>query len=556
METYSLEFIIGVGLAVATIGMLIGFVAGRRKIASVERDGAKFEAKASELQNQVGQKEAEIKRLTEQDGLKQTQLTNAETARARVETELRESQEQVTRLNNEIALHKNEASSQQGLNTSLQTRVADLNAKYNASVESANEQKDLLAASKREIDSLREELSSLQVANANFQAQNADLDARLEASAKSIEEQKNFIAEADKKLREVFESLSSEALRKNNVSFIEIANEKLKEKVAETAAELEQRKQAIDSLVKPLGESLSKFDEKLGQIELKREGAYSKMETLLDVMKGTTDQLNLGTKQLVTALKTSHVRGRYGEIGLRRIVEAARMTNYCHFTEQDSVATENGKLRPDMTIHLPGNRKLILDSKCPLASYMKTFETDDESEQINCLKSHAVAVRAHLRQLGDKSYWEQFADAPDFVIMYLEIESSYGAALTSDSDLIVDALKYNIVFATPSTLIGMLRTLGFMWQQEKVAESILEMRDAGIELYNRTATMLEHFAKVGVGLKSAVDNYNYTVGSLESRVITHLVKIKDIGGTLTSKELPQIGPVDTAIRPIVKSLTQ
>lgn len=505
MENNSLMLLIIASVFAAILGGVIGFLIGRQKASASENELAGEQARSRELDKQIKQKEIEISRLNDDISRKNVRLLEAESAKTEAETRLHEAGSNIIELREQL------------------------------------DSKDL-------------EIVSYRNAHAAAEKKSVEFEATNKAIVQQLAEQKKFLDEANEKLRDAFKSLSSDALETNNTAFLHLAKQQLDAKVKESAAELEMRKQAIDSMVKPLGESLSKFDEKLGEIELKREGAYSQMATLLDVMKGTTDQLNLGTKQLVSALKTSHVRGRYGEIGLRRIVEAAGMMNYCHFTEQDSVTTDDGKLRPDMTIHLPGHRELILDAKCPLASYLRAFQTEDEKEQSDCLKLHAAAVRDHLKKLGNKSYWEQFTKAPDFVIMYLEIESSYGAALMSDSELIVDALNHNIVFATPSTLIGMLRTLGFMWQQERMAESILEMRDAGLELYKRTATMLEHFSRVGSGLKTAVNSYNDTIASLESRVLTHLEKIKDIGGTLAQKEFPQLPQIDLTPRPILKTL--
>lgn len=505
METNFLPIIVSVGLLASFFGIIIGFLLGRQKASSFERQFAAEESRASELEKQLSQKNAEISRLGEQISVQQHNLVEAEAAKAQAETKLAESREDIKELTEKL------------------------------------EAKEL-------------ERQSFQTAYAAIQAKNAELVATNRSVVQQIAEQRQFLETANVTLQNAFKSLSSDALQNNNSAFLHLAKQQLEAKVSESTAELDLRKQAIDSLVAPLGESLINFDKKLGEIEVKREGAYQGMKELVTAMKQTNQELNIGTKQLVKALKTSHVRGRYGEIALRRLVESAGLTNYCDFTEQDSVQTEDGKLRPDMTVRLPGHRQLILDSKVPLASYLRAFETDDEVEQTNYLKQHSAAVRDHLKKLGQKSYWEQFADSPDFVIMYMHIESSYGAALMSDSDLIVDALNHNIVFATPSTLIGMLRTVGFMWQQDRMAAGILEMRDAGLLLYKRTTKMLEHFSKVGAGLNNAVSSYNDAVGSLETRVITQLEKIKELGGTLAKEEMPAVKQIETAVRTIVKSL--
>lgn len=267
-------------------------------------------------------------------------------------------------------------------------------------------------------------------------------------------------------------------------------------------------------------------------------------------MKGTTEKLQKETNTLVSALKTSHTRGKYGEIGLRRVVEFAGMSSFCDFEEQTSVHGENGLLRPDLIVHLPGNRKVIIDSKVPLNQYMQAFETEDEDLRKQHLMNHTKAVREHLKNLSSKAYWNQYQDAPDYVVMYLQIESSFGSALELDRTLIEDALNNRIIIATPTTLITMLRTIAFSWQQIHVAENIYQMRDAGIELYNRVNVLIKHFTTVGHNLNQATQSYNNAIGSLESRFIPQVKKLKEIGGTLMEKEITETKPIDTMIRAI------
>ena len=303
-------------------------------------------------------------------------------------------------------------------------------------------------------------------------------------------------------------------------------------------------------MVKPLTESLTKFDTKIQDIEKARVGAYSEMNVLLRNMQGTTDKLQKETNTLVTALKTSQVRGKYGEIGLKRVVEFAGMSEFCDFDEQASVTTEDGKLRPDLIVKLPGQRRVIVDAKVPLASYMQAFETTDENEKKEFLKKHAIAVREHLKKLSAKSYWSQFEDSPDYVIMYLQIESSFGAALEFDRTLIEDGINNGIIFATPTTLITMLRTIAFSWQQVSIAENIYQIRDAGVELYSRVTTLIQHIGAVGNNLNSATQNYNKVIGSLESRFIPQVKKLKEIGGTLMDKDVPELNTIETSLRPM------
>ncbi len=366
----------------------------------------------------------------------------------------------------------------------------------------------------------------------------------------NLSDTRKFIGDANIALKDAFESLSSTALRNNNQSFLDLAKTELEKRITESKTDLEKRQQAIDTMVKPLSESLTKFDVKIQDIEKARVGAYSEMRVLLGNMQGTTDKLQKETNTLVTALKTSQVRGKYGEIGLRRVVEFAGMSQFCDFDEQASVMTEDGRLRPDLIVKLPGQRQVIIDAKVPLAAYMQAFETTDENEKKEFLKKHAIAVREHLKKLSAKAYWSQFEGSADYVIMYLQIESSFGAALEFDRTIIEDGINNGIIFATPTTLITMLRTIAYSWQQVSIADNIYQIRDAGIELYNRVTTLIQHIAAVGSNLNSATQNYNKVVGSLESRFIPQVKKLKEIGGTLMNKEIPDLAPIETSLRPL------
>lgn len=507
MDSNSIIYIVSGSLLGILLGIIAGFLIASRKTNEAENRATRFETMTNTLQDQVAAKDTEISRLNELDTRKQNQLLVAESSKTKAETELADAKVSIQQLGKEVDLHKG--------------------------------------------DNL-----SLRDSNSTLGVQNAELKANYDAALNSIAEQKKFLAEANVILQDAFASLSSSALRTNNSTFLELAEEKLGAKISESKLDLENRKQAIDTLIKPLGNSLADFNSKIQEIELKREGAYSGLRELITAMSSTTQKLADGTTSLVSALKTSHVRGKYGEISLRRVIEVAGLNPYCDFTEQQSVATEDGVLRPDCTVNLPGSRQLILDSKVPLNAYLDSFTAEAEADKIALLKKHAIDVRDHLKKLSKKSYWEQFADAPDFVIMYLHAESSFGAALMTDADLIEDGFKMNIVLATPSTLIGMLRTVGFMWQQERMARDVYEMRDAGVELYNRTNVLLRHFINLGKGLGKAVGSYNEAVGSLENRFIPAATKMKEIGGSLMPKEMPAMQSIDTTVRQIDKRLSE
>ena len=409
---------------------------------------------------------------------------------------------------------------------------------------------------KNDLTDAKDNTNELQFEWFKEKERNTELSTKYNEALKAIEEQKTFIADTNDRLKEQFESLSSKVLQSNNQQFLDLAKTTLEKHLSDSKNDLDKRQQAIDSLVKPLNESLNKFDGKIQEIEKAREGAYSEIKFFLDSMKGTTEKLQKETNTLVSALKTSHTRGKYGEIGLKRVVEFAGMSSFCDFEEQTSVQSENGLLRPDLIVNLPGNRKVIIDSKVPLNQYMQAFETEDEAVRKNHLMLHARAVREHLKNLSSKAYWNQYSEAPDYVVMYLQIESSFGSALELDRTLIEDALNNRIIIATPTTLITMLRTIAFSWQQIHVADNIYQMRDAGIELYNRVNVLIQHFASVGHNLNQASQNYNKAVASLESRFIPQVKKLKDIGGTLMEKEINETKPIDTMIRAINQSELQ
>lgn len=376
----------------------------------------------------------------------------------------------------------------------------------------------------------------------------ASLQANYNAAQQQLVEQRQFIENSEKAMKDVFGSLAANALNQNNATFVTLAESKLNEKVTEAKGLLDTKEKAIDGMVKPLSDSLSKMDEKINALETKREGAYSNISTLLENMQRSTLALDKGTQSLVNALKNSGTRGKYGEIGLRRVVEFAGMTEHCDFIEQVSVTDDGSVLRPDMAIKLPEKKSIVVDSKTPLDAYMRSFETDNETEQKMLLAQHARAVKDHLKKLSAKAYWSQFPESPDYVVLYMQIESSFGAALQVDPALIEEAIRNNVIFATPTTLITLLRTVGFVWQQRSVAENIEEIRDAGIELYNRTTLLLNYFSNIGGSLKIAVNHYNSAVASLESRFIPQAKKLHSLGGAYTKHVLPELKQVEVAVR--------
>ncbi|HTE24874.1 DNA recombination protein RmuC [Flavitalea sp.] len=446
-------------------------------------------------------------------------------------------------VNNEKSRTKGQLEEYRMKEQTFHKEIADLSAR------TEEMRKNLETAGREKSDFLRN-IQVLQAANTELVGQNHSLAAKYSESLKAIAEQKQFIAEAQLALKTSFDSLSAAALDKNNQSFLDLAKTELKTHISHAQTDLDKRQQAIDILVKPLGESLTRMDEKINTLESKREGAYGNISTLLDQMKLSTAALDKETRNLVTALKTSHTRGRYGEIALRRLVEFAGMMDQCDFQEQVTTEGEAGKLRPDMIIRLPENRSVVVDSKVPLSAYLQIFETDDAETQKRLLQQHAAAIRIHLKQLSAKAYWDQFPEAPDFVVLFMQIESSFGAALQEWPELIEEALNNRIIVATPTTLITILRSVGYSWNQLKTMENIESIRDAAVELYERSAILMEHMVNIGKGLNGTINHFNKAVGSLEGSFLPQGRRIQQMSQAYIKKQLIAATPIELAVRPI------
>jgi len=376
---------------------------------------------------------------------------------------------------------------------------------------------------------------------ADLQSQLTKAHVELEAERALATQRQVAWQEAQRQLTGTFAELSAKALEHNNAQFLELASAKLKEGQQVAQSELEQRKQAIEHLLAPLREQLNKYEEGLRQLELERQKAYTSLEAQVQSLAGSEQRLQAETRNLVTALRSPSTRGRWGELQLRRVVEVAGMLEHCDFEEQVPTSTEEGRQRPDMVVHLPGSKVVVVDAKVPLQAFLDANDATEEAAKRTHLASHARQVRDHIDQLANKAYWRQFDQSPEFVVAFVPGEALLSAAFEQDPHLLEYALAKRVLLATPVNLIALLRTVAASWQQEALTENARQVQDMGRDLYRRLSAFGKHLARTGKGLSTAVEAYNDAVGSLERSVLPQARRFKEMGVVGDAdKDLPEL----------------
>jgi DNA recombination protein RmuC len=400
---------------------------------------------------------------------------------------------------------------------------------------------------RKQLEGSREEAVKLQAELRAMAAEKAAADARAGAAQANLEEEKALLLNAQARLSDAFRALAAEALKSSNQDFLALAETRFAALKQEAAGELEARKTAIETLVQPLQQALEAYQNETKALEAMRlEAVATVKQQLGDVVKAQTS-LQRETANLVKALRQPQVRGRWGEIHLRRTAELAGMARHCDFVEQESVATDAGRLRPDMVVRLPGRGEIVVDSKVALDAYLEALEAATPEDSEAALIRHAQQVRSHVRQLATKEYRSQFQEAPELTVLFIPGDAFLAAAAERDPDLIQDALSKGISIATPTTLIGLLLTVAKGWQHVQIAENAQQISELGRELHDRMAVLIDHFAKVGKALASSLKAYNDAVGSLETRVLPQARRFGELGVGPT-KEVPLLEPLDQAPR--------
>lgn len=375
----------------------------------------------------------------------------------------------------------------------------------------------------------------------------AATESRVKDQAQLEEERRQALSAAEERLAASVDTLARRSLRDNSEHFLTLARENLGRQQEHARGELKQREKAIEALVGPIREALDAARNRIEAIEKDRHTAFGNIRALLETMNRDQQALSAETRNLVTALRRPEVRGQWGEMTLRRLVELAGMVEHCDFTEQEHTRGPDGALRPDLVIHLPESRQLVVDVKTPLDAYLAAVEAQDDAAKEAALQRHARKVRERVRELAGKAYWSQFDRSPEFVILFIPGDQFLSAALARDAGLLDEALSQHVILATPTSLVALLKAVAYGWRQVALAENARQVRDLATELHRRLAAFTEHLARVGKNLSGSVDAYNAAVGSLERSVLPGARRFVELG-VQQKKELADLPDIETRTR--------
>ena len=378
---------------------------------------------------------------------------------------------------------------------------------------------------------------------------NSSLSTRLEVEHQNNQEKIQSLEKSRLQLSETFSALSSQALKNNNEHFLKLASENLKQFQSQAVNEFDKKEKAIENLLNPIKETLSKTEQQIHNIEKERKESYGALHKHLETMAHTQSSLQDETRKLVNALRRPEVRGQWGEMTLKRLAELAGMVEHCDFFEQEQVHTDEGALRPDMIVRMPDGREIVVDVKTPLDAYISAIEAVEDSERQIHLKRHTQNVKQRINELADKAYWDQFKNAPDFVVLFIPGDQFLSAALDQEPAILENALARQVILATPTSFVALLRAVGYGWRQEQLAENAEHIKTVGEELFGRLQTFTEHLQKLGKSLDNGMKHYNSAVGSFDSRVLPSARKFNEMGIS-ADKKIKQPSQVETAVRQI------